>query len=222
MNTLGNNLFSRTDFLRTGSWFSLTSRSRTNQLPSSLRQGARAGFSLLEVIISLAIIVIIVSILLVQYEAFNSEVLLRSQAYEMALSIREAQVQAVSVLGARADFRQEHGIYITRATPDRYQFFVDSDTADPVVYDAGEEVGAPLYLDARYQISRICINNNNCGTEVSELTVYFDRPDFDAYFTTRDYSGSITNAEIHITPVLGASASERVVAISSTGQITVQ
>ena len=185
----------------------------------SAHHSSQGGFSLLEVLISLAIIVIIVSVSLVRYEAFNSEVILRSQAYEVALSIREAQVQTVGALGEGGGFREEYGVYFDVTTPDRYLFFIDNGGSEPVMYDEGEEINPVLYLDTRYTISRICVNS--CSAVVDDLSVYFIRPDFDAHFSSQTPLGTISDARIEIEPVSGASSGNRAVVISQTGQISI-
>ncbi len=48
--------------------------------------------------------------MLANHERFNSSILLDSLAYDIALSIREAQVYGLSVRGINADFQVGYGV----------------------------------------------------------------------------------------------------------------
>ena len=173
-----------------------------------------AGFSILEVLITAAIIGVVTAIVVIRYGAFNNSVLLKSQAYEMALDLREAQVFAVSVREGSGGFRDEYGIYFTTASSTEYQLFIDSSPSNQL-YDPGEELGDPYRLDSRFGITNLTIN----GSDVSEFSVVFKRPDFDAII---EGDPSNTTATIVIEPVSAASGETRTVEVTSTGQITVQ
>ena len=176
------------------------------------------GFSLLEVLITAAIIGVVTALVVVRYGAFNNSVLLKSQAFELALDLREAQVFAISVRGNSSEFREEYGLYFSDSTPGQYLLFLDDDTIVPAAYEAGEEIGDPYYLDSRFEIDQIC-SDVNCTNQVSELAVTFQRPDFDAMIWTNEGS-SFSEARIDISSV--SSSEFRSVVITSTGQITVE
>ncbi len=183
------------------------------------------GFSLLEVLITAAIIGIVTAMVVIRYGAFNNSVLLKSQAFELALDLREAQVFAVSVRGRGVQFREEYGLYFDADTTNQYLLFQDSGDTKPAIFNAGEEIGKPYLIDSRFEITDICVNACTSGsTEVAleDLSISFARPDFDALFETTDSSapGSINRAEITISPL--SSAETRRVIITSTGQITVE
>src|SRR3989344_6847475 len=66
-------------------------------LLSSLSVKALRAFTLVELVVVLAIFTLISSVVLANHSRFNGSVLLGSLAYDIALSIREAQVYGLSV-----------------------------------------------------------------------------------------------------------------------------
>jgi len=196
------------------------------------------GFTIVELMVTITIVVLVTGLIMIQYSSFNSSVLLTSQAYLTAFDLREAQSLAVSVRGQGSQFREEYGIFfdVTGSTPNEYILFQDDDARgvhNPARYNVGEAVGVPYKVDPRFTIVNMCATNsssrtcyvddpNTAGEAVSaalhDLAVSFKRPDFDADF----YSSGKTNiqsAEIKLStqnsPII------RTVTIYNTGQISV-
>lgn len=140
-----------------------------------------AAFSILEVLVTAAIIGIITAVIVLNYSSFNNAVLLKSQAYEIALDIREAQQFAVSVRGAGGEFREDYGLYFSTSEPGQYRLFRDQGTIEKrddtgrlislAYYDDGEEIGPPYFIDSRFAISSICVND--CAHVVDDLSISF-------------------------------------------------
>ena len=189
------------------------------------------GFTLIEVMISIAIIVLVSTLIMLRYGAFSSSVLLKNQAFEVALDIRETQSYATSVRGSGNEFRQEYGLRFSSVSSinSQYTFFLDSQDSggSDRLYNSGEELGEPRRLDRRFIVSRICSPDcvNPASNEIySYLDLTYKRPDFDALL--RGYrSGAgwstLTNVEIEIASVADPSKARRVY-VSSTGQIEVK
>jgi prepilin-type N-terminal cleavage/methylation domain-containing protein len=183
--------------------------------PESLLRTKR-GFSVLEVLITAAIIGIITAMVTLKYGSFNNLILLKNQAYQIALELREMQSRSISAVGRSEDFRRPYGLYFATSDPGRYRLFIDMD--DPGdsgygYYNAGEELEIRS-LDSRFRISRLC-NASNCS--LSTLSVMFQRPNFDAIIN----AGTVANAAIEIV-TLSNSSSTRRVEVNAAGQITVQ
>jgi len=148
---------------------------RKLQLPRS-----RAGFSMVELIVSISILIMVLSIVLSQQGAFNSAVLLRSQAYDIALALREVQLSAVSATNdGVGNFRSIEGMYFqSGATVTSIPKFIDASTPANYFYDGvSEDFGFPVLLDTPFEIR---------GFEPSsigrDLAIVFERPNFDARF----------------------------------------
>lgn len=193
------------------------------------QQESMAGFSLVELMISISIMVIVAGIILTRQSSFNGAVLLRGEAYDIALQIREVQLNAVSASGNSGTFRSVQGVQFDTSTFSNnfYRIFVDTPTGVDAngFYDSGEEFGQQGLLDPRFEIRAIRAIGTDAivGTEVS---VVFVRPNFDARFF--DSSGELTNTssvEVDIAR-RGATGTGpdvvRTLEITSTGQIAVQ
>ncbi len=181
-------------------------------------QHTQFGFSLIELMVTIAIVTLITGIVMVKYSSFNSVVLLKSQTYELALDIRTAQVYGVNAKGASTSFRGAYGMYFNMANPNQYILFKDADGGNEREYDSGEEVGDTYTIDPRFAITAICSTSGSCG--VGQASVAFRRPDFDAYISL-DSSSGVPQIIIVITSLSDSTFSREVVVYSS-GQISVQ
>lgn len=195
-----------------------TSMSRRTALLLTTNYSLRTnkGFSVLEMLITAAIIGIITTLVTLKYGSFNNLILLKNQAYQIALEMREMQTRSISAVGRGTDFRRPYGLYFTTSEPSRYRLFIDMDSPGDAGYgnyNAGEELEV-RNLDSRFRISRLC-NGSNCS--LSSLSVTFQRPNFDAIIN----GGSISNASIEIKAVTNSS-STRTVGVNAAGQITVE
>ena len=180
------------------------------------------GFSLPELIVTIAIISLMTAIVLFRYSSFNSGALLQSQAYEMALDLRQTQVFGLSVRseGSSTNFREEYGLYFDSNNSGQYIFFQDSGSAVPAsrASDGSEDLNVIL-LDPRYRIDGICVNSG-C-TSINDVSITFKRPNFDALFRSSGFAGTIDEVSVTIAPV-SDSTKTRTVNITNTGQISVQ
>lgn len=191
-------------------------------LPSKNRSHT-GGFGLIELLVSISIMVVVVSIVLVRQSSFNGAVLLRSQAYEIALQLRDVQLSAVSANSQNGVYRSAIGVYFNDNSPNNisYRIFADVDNDG---YDATEEFGFQGLLDPRFEIRDIRTTGPGYNTN-SGLSVVFQRPNFDALFYDSNGPVAASLVEIDIGRLNGAGTPNdviRTVEISSAGQIAVQ
>lgn len=187
------------------------------------------GFTLIELLISVAIIGIITGIVVLRFTSFDSTVLLKGVAYDIASSIRDAQVYAVSVVGtggASSDY--PYGMAFTPGTT--YSFFrynvsdpnsipdhndIISHVTDISVFSTGRTV----------QIKDLCVIigvNTQCG--LPGLDISFRRPEFHALFNVPGYTlaenKSIESATIKLNSTAGTMVWD--VTVTLLGQISVK
>lgn len=191
-----------------------------------------AGFTLIELLISCAIITIVSAVVLVKYQAFDSTVLLKSTAYDIALTLREAQVKSVSVSrnGNDSDsFNYPYGVTFDVASPAEYRIFrYKSATAGPK-YDGTsfvEEI-QEVTIGRTMQVKEVCYTYPTAvdRCDLTRLDISFRRPEFNAIFYGIDNDGvlattTVTGAKIKLNSVSGGSG-VFVVTISKFGQISV-
>ena len=185
-------------------------------------QAHHAGFGLVELMVSIGIMLLVTTIILTRHTAFNGTVLLRSQAYEIALQLREIQLSAVSSQSVNGDYRARLGVYFnSTATLNRtYRTFND---ADQNGYEASEEFGQQGFLDSRFEIREIRRNNGSVITE--GVSIVFQRPNFDAKFygTAGEIPASSIILEVARVGQTGDTPDVmRTIEITATGQIAVQ
>jgi prepilin-type N-terminal cleavage/methylation domain-containing protein len=173
------------------------------------------GFSLIELMVTMAIVILVTGISLARYGSFNNSVLLKSQAYELALDIRQTQLYGVSVTSQTGDFNSPFGIVFTENSNSYVLFQDDGD----YVFESGEQVGESYTIDPRFEITGLTTSCGSAST-VSTLTIVFERPDFDAIMRGPGCGGA-TSAGITISAVADASVL-RTVIIRASGLISVQ
>jgi prepilin-type N-terminal cleavage/methylation domain-containing protein len=173
----------------------------------------QAGFSLVELLVCIAIIAIISGVILARYRSFNSTLLLRDLAYEIALSTREAQVFGISVHGESGSFSDAYGMHFTTGTA--YTLFTDVN--DNNRYDGGEQISS-YTIGQNNQIRDLCANTT-CG--LTSLDVLFRRPEPDSIFYTPGVS-SVTSVRVLVGSIDNTIPNTRAVRVWPTGQISVE
>ena len=102
-----------------------------NQILSSTKKTViNAGFTLIELMVVIAIFTLITTIALFDQGKMNSNVLLTNLAYDIALSVRQAQSYGIGVKYSDpvpSGIDGGYGIYVTKSKPDTLIIFHDVD-----------------------------------------------------------------------------------------------
>ncbi|MDB5224522.1 MAG: Pili subunit [Candidatus Adlerbacteria bacterium] len=190
----------------------------------------------------IAIMGFITMTMLIRQQQFDSSTLLRSLAYSVALSVRQAQTYGVSVKlyvnGSTTSFAPAYGVYFSpnlscvggRANS-CYLLFADVNGDGQRADDASEDIQV-FNMGKGFFIKDFCATGQTVGTQcystgLQWLAVTFRRPNPDACFST---SAQPITCVLNATPTYSSSASiqvtsqggsTRTVDMSPTGEINV-
>lgn len=157
------------------------------------------GFTLIELLISAAIITIISSVVIFRFNSFDSTTLLKGLAYEIAMSIREAQLYSVNGVddGDGTGYKYPYGMTFDSSTPTQYTFFryVDSDTSVRPRYNGDAEDILTFQIGRSMEIVDLCVEAAAMDCNITSLDISFRRPEFQALFHAGGYSGSDASIE---------------------------
>jgi prepilin-type N-terminal cleavage/methylation domain-containing protein len=195
-----------------------------SSLRSICRSYARAarGFTIIEVMVTMALFLLITSGLLIRHAQFNNNMQIGNLAYDVALSLRQAQSYGLSVRQFEPgveEFNLGYGIHLASGVPSNYILFADRDRDQ--FYDGETEDVEVLSLQSGYTISNFCGVNGvdeDCSGGISTLDIVFDRPDPDAII--RSNTGT-TYGSARIV-VQAPNGNSRQVRVAATGQISVE
>lgn len=181
----------------------------------------KAGFTLVELMVSVGIFALMTTFLLAKYGTFNQSVLLTNLAYDVALTIRNAQSYGLNVrsVGDVENFDTAYGVHFSDSANTLFTFF-----ADPIkdgIYTSDKKISD--YLIKRGSvISDLCVGNDSSScssTGVDTVDVSFIRPNPDGIIKINGAtSPSYKYAEITLRATDG---SLKKVVVRSTGQIAI-
>lgn len=175
------------------------------------------GFTLIEMVVVMGVIAVVSGVILVNNGRFGGQVLLQNLAYDIALSIRQAQVYGIAVQRFNNEYAAAYGMHFSISSPDIYLLFADVTTVNGV-YDGTSERVQSSTITSNYGITALRINGCS-GTVVSNLDILFKRPDPDAFISAPPLSGLQQSACITVSSPRGDTKN---VIVEVNGQIAVQ
>lgn len=150
-----------------------------------------AGFTLVELLVVIGIMVIISSMVLANYNKYGGVVVLEQLGYDVALTMRQAQVYGISVQRFQSsNFGAAYGVHVALSSANTYALFADAiqqngkyDCPQPGTNNC--ELVEAYTISPGYTIHDLCATSasgvETCGQ--STIDVVFKRPEPDAWIS---------------------------------------
>ncbi len=209
------------------------------------------GFTLVEMIVVLAIIIIITTIALLGQSSFNRSMVLTDTAYTIAFSVREAQALGISSRAFAGTQDAGYGVHFANQSPSSYKLFADTYPAAPgdtqytaicpghpnvpatnpeakpgdCIQTLESEVVRTYSLNNGFRISGFCGRQSNgvqlCNGALDALDIIYLRPNTQSVIT--GVNGNIRTALQDATIRISSpdGTTERCIYVSKVGQVSV-
>lgn len=193
-----------------------------------------AGFTLVELLVTITIFVILTGVVLFNQSQFNSTILLTNLAYDTALTIRQAQTYGINIKGFNGGNQfVPYGAHFETGTNNKsFILFADLQyLTDPRAHVYGSTILSTCDTGSgcvsRYNIQRgnyisklEVLNNSGVTSTVNKLDLLFQRPNPDALIYGNGSIGtSYAKATIYLTSSDGSSS--RRIEVQSNGLIQI-
>lgn len=190
------------------------------------------AFTVIELIVSMAIISFMLSVVLYNYGNFNDNLSVSAATQEMSVIVRQSQAYGINVKEGgvgTGQFNYAYGMYFSSQSPTSYYIFVDSNSNNK--YDVGSGCGSgstecveKIDLRNGVTISSVCDSASCPPVGVTSLHITFLRPNPDARIYLANSSNTITSGPLSVGKVklTSTKGTAKYVIIESTGQITIQ
>ena len=181
--------------------------------------------------VTIGIFVFMTALVMARYNSFYSGTLFSNLAYDIALTIKEAQTYGISVKvtdpSLSSTFKAAYGVHFDKTANTTFTLFADTDSSPAShanVYNIGTDaVESQYYLRNGGTISGLCVgtNGSSCdSTVVNLLDIVFRRPQPAALISVNgSYSATYNYAEITIRS--GDGSATKKIKVTGVGLISV-
>lgn len=206
-----------------------------------MRNKSNGAFTLIELIIGIAIITLLTSVVAFNFNGSNDALVVASAGQEMALAIRQAQVNGLSVKESGVSsgiFDYAYGAYFNTSSGQNtgYIVFIDKCSAGlQAVYDIGASCGngatekiesVTMRNSVKISSIAICTSAGSCSTPSNAVAVSisFKRPNTDAAINFMNSTGSVVSASASNAKItlISPKGKTYAVTVDRTGQILTQ
>jgi prepilin-type N-terminal cleavage/methylation domain-containing protein len=194
------------------------------------------GFTLVELIVSIAIFAVMTALVIARYGTFNQNTILTNMAYDMALTMRTAQtygvsVKSASVSGSADAFGSAYGIRFpsndgaSRTHFRLYSYSIGTDASGQATYTADPQPITTYTVTQGATISQICFGTDPTQCTATKLVnsdqldIIYRRPNPNAIFMVNNVSVVQPIAFISVTSQDGTKT--ETIYVRKNGQISV-
>ncbi len=191
------------------------------------RPSCHGGFTLIELIVTISIFVFMTALVLSRYNDYYSGTIFKNLAYDIAITIREAQSYGISVK-VRADegiFDKAYGAYFPGPTePQKFaltSYNIQNGVANFTVAVSERD----LILKHGAVFSQLLVSSNNdVYTAANELAIIFQRPNPEAIICAKVNGGAqdCTGYKFAKIVLQAVNGSTITVKVNTTGQISIE
>lgn len=210
----------------------------------------KQGFTLVEMLVVLSIIVIVTAIAINGQSSFNKSIILTDTAYTIAFSIREAQSLGLSSRLFNGTQNAGYGIHVSNGSLSTYDLFADTDPAVPgssqggicpghsvssgpdakpgnCIYNTASEIVRTYTFNRGFKISKFsgfdqALNRNRCSnSNLDELNIVYLRPNTQSVITGVRNGSLMSLTSATIYVQSPDGSTERCVSVSQVGQVAV-
>ncbi|MFA6397729.1 MAG: prepilin-type N-terminal cleavage/methylation domain-containing protein [Candidatus Paceibacterota bacterium] len=201
------------------------------------KKGYNKGLTFLELIVVLGIFGTIATVVLANFGDFTSSVYLQNLSQDMALKIKQAQIDSLSGKGGSmlfnpsAGLRPSYGVYFSTTNPTGFVYFKDLNNNGAFDEDCGnggnieciDEISINANINGNNQgvIDGLCVKSLGdwtCPPVDDKLNITFRRPYSDALINSY-YANPISTTAIVLKSSKGQ---KKAILVSSLGEISIR
>ena len=189
-----------------------------------------SGFTLVELMVCVAIMMILSSVIIFNHKEFNDNLEITNLSYQVGLALRQAQVYGVSTRDFKEGvgtsqanrFNTPYGVHFDMNKPAEYIFFADADANKNGIYNIPptDTILETVAIGRGNKISKICkkiSTDTTCSLNIADIT--FTRPEPEPIFSV----GSTIDPNISTVAICLTSPGLRYkkITVYNTGQISI-
>ncbi len=192
-------------------------------------QKKNRGFTLVELMVVIAVMLIITSVQLFNYSQFNSVTITNNLAYDIALALRQAQSYGMAVRGvdthlSNLDFDVPYGIHFDRSSLGQFVLFADVNESNSYDSDSSTENLQTYTIRAGGVVAGVTVYTNDMSVPdddcaIEDIDILFKRPDPEPYV----YCGGSSKSGVTVAITVQNSTQDfsRIIRLYPTGQISI-
>jgi prepilin-type N-terminal cleavage/methylation domain-containing protein len=188
------------------------------------------GFTLVELVISVAIFAVMTALVIAKYGTFNQNTILTNMAYDMALTIRTAQTYGLSVKSNSSNvFSSAYGIHFAGNDNTHftlYTYTASTNAGGQTTYALDQSI-TKYTITQGAKISQIClgIQLSQCSTNTlgsgDQLDIIYKRPNPNAIFSSTNSALDVSQPITFVSITSQDGSKTETVYIRKNGQISV-